>query len=149
MSIACIKIALPAKAAAQALQGFLRDRVDVKRNPTVGPQQRQDLPVHFAQERQEVQMRMEISGNQTAETGTVVGGYRFTTAKIVFSGGGKGAACITWQDYDVTPGFPRLRAFIDRWRNDHEHRVESVTVTDIASATMPACRIPPSSSAVH
>jgi len=84
------------------------------------------------------------------------GAYRLMTAEIVFAEA-SGApnvnvasdAAITWRDYDVTPGFPRLRAFIERWRDDPELRVSSVTVTEIAEAAMPACRISPSTAALH
>ncbi len=93
------------------------------------------------------------------------GAYRLMTAEIVFADAladrimdapGEAAVtairtgdAITWRDYDVTPGFPRLRAFIDRWRDDPELRISSVTVTEIAEAAMPAYRISPSTSAVH
>lgn len=77
------------------------------------------------------------------------GGYRMMTAEIVFSEGPGPEAAVTWQDYDLTPGFPRLRAFLDRWRDDPVHRVRSVLVTEIAEAIVPACRISPSTAALH
>jgi uncharacterized protein Usg len=56
---------------------------------------------------------------------------------------------VTWRDYDISPGFPKLRAFVDRWRDDLEIKIRSVTVTEIDEAPMPACRISPSTAAVH
>lgn len=79
----------------------------------------------------------------------ILGAYRLMTAEIVFAEAGQGEAAVVWRDYDVTPGFPRLRAFIDRWRDDPSLRVRSVTITEIAAASMPACRISPTSMAVH
>ncbi len=73
------------------------------------------------------------------------GAYRLMTAEIVF---GEDQP-ITWRDYDITPGFPRLRAFIDRWRDDPDLRVRSVTVLEIDEALVPACRISPLSIALH
>jgi len=86
--------------------------------------------------------------SQTEEVG-LFGAYRLLTAEIVFADGADEASSITWQDYDLTPGFPRLRAFIDRWRDDPDHKVRSVTVVDIDTAPMPACRISPSTGAIH
>mgnify|MGYP003700669275 CR=1 FL=1 len=77
------------------------------------------------------------------------GAYRLMTAEIEFGGGADGKQVITWRDYDVTPGFPRLRAFVDRWRGDNCLSVRSVTVTEIEEAAMPACRISPPSAAIH
>jgi uncharacterized protein Usg len=81
------------------------------------------------------------------------GAYRLMTAEIVFQDTETktelGDAAMTWRDYDITPGFPRLRAFVDRWRDDPEIKVQSVTVTEIDEARMPACRISPSTAAVH
>ena len=88
----------------------------------------------------------EISQEENLAT---FGSYRLMTAEIVFAEARAGDAAITWRDYDVTPGFPRLRAFIDRWRDDPGLNVRSVTVTEIATAAMPACRIAPASPALH
>ena len=74
-----------------------------------------------------------------------LGSYRLMTAEIVF---GEDQP-ITWRDYDVTPGFPRLRAFLDRWRDDPSIRVKSVTVVDIDQAAVPAYRVLPISQALH
>lgn len=78
-----------------------------------------------------------------------LGVYRLMTAEIVFAEEDTGEAAVTWRDYDVTPGFPRLRAFIDRWRDDPDLRVRSVTVTEIAGDMMPACRVSPYTTATH
>lgn len=80
-----------------------------------------------------------------AEEAGLFGAYRLLTAEIVFAD----AAPLTWQDYDLTPGFPRLRAFLDRWRDDPDHKVRSVTVVDIDASPMPACRISPSTGAIQ
>jgi|GEM_PF-1891931 len=77
------------------------------------------------------------------------GAYRLMTAEIVFGASQDQDSAITWRDYDVTPGFPRLRAFIDRWRDNPGLKVHSVTVTEIHEAAMPACRIAPPSLALH
>lgn len=84
-----------------------------------------------------------------AEEAGLFGAYRLLTVEIVFADSLDEASAITWQDYDLTPGFPRLRAFINRWRDDPDHKVESVTVMDIDASPMPACRISPSTAAVH
>jgi len=81
-----------------------------------------------------------------------IGAYRLMTAEIVFSEAGgpdAAAAAVTWRDYDITPGFPRLRAFVDRWRHDDVLRVRSVTVTEIEEAAVPACKISPATAALH
>ncbi len=77
------------------------------------------------------------------------GAYRLMTAEITFFGGEAAPEAVTWRDYDVTPGFPRLRAFLERWRGACDFGVRSVTVTDIEAATMPACRISPTTPAIH
>ena len=77
------------------------------------------------------------------------GAYRLTTAEIVFADAPGVDASVVWRDYDLTPGFPRLREFLDRWRNDPVHRVRSVTVTEVAETWLPACRISPSTTALH
>lgn len=77
------------------------------------------------------------------------GAYRLTTAEVVFADAPGGDSAVLWQDYDLTPGFPRLRAFIERWRDDPVHRVQSVMVTEIGDAWIPACRISPATAAVH
>lgn len=85
---------------------------------------------------------------QAKEAG-LFGAYRLLTVEIIFADCADEASAITWQDYDLTPGFPRLRAFIDRWRDDPDHKVRSVTVVDIDTESIPACRISPSTSAIH
>ena len=89
----------------------------------------------------------QVQAPVSAPTGgnTEYGAYRMMTAEIVF---GEDQP-ITWRDYDITPGFPRLRAFIDRWRDDPELRVRSVTVLEIDETAVPACRISPASVALH
>lgn len=90
---------------------------------------------------QQVQARVSTPAGEKSEFGA----YRLMTAEIVF---GKDQP-ITLRDYDITPGFPRLRAFIERWRDDPEMRVRSVTVLQIDEAQIPACRISPPSLALH
>ena len=98
-------------------------------------------------------MRESNMADPDAETGIEsFGAYSLTTAEIVFAEPSKpdrAAAAVTWRDYDVTPGFPRLRAFLDRYRDDRYLSVRSVTVTEIQDAAMPACRISPSTAALH
>ncbi|MEQ8697345.1 MAG: hypothetical protein RLT05_12385 [Bauldia litoralis] len=87
--------------------------------------------------------------NSDANDPNIFGAYRLMTAEIVFTESAGSDFAITWQDYDVTPGFPRLRAFIAHWSDDPARRIRSVTVTEIAAALMPACRISPTTAAVH
>lgn len=77
------------------------------------------------------------------------GAYRLMTAEIVFAENDIGDAAVTWQDYDVMPGFPRLRAFIEHWRDNPAMKVQSVTVTEIAETELPACKFSPSTAALH
>lgn len=83
------------------------------------------------------------------DTPVIAGDYRMMTAEIVLDGATEDGEAITWRDYDRTPGFPRLRAFLSRCRESMDYQVRSVTVTEITESQLPACRFSPSSVMLH
>lgn len=77
------------------------------------------------------------------------GDYRMMTAEIILDGATEDGDAITWKDYDRTPGFPRLRAFLSQCRENMDYQVRSVTVTEITESQLPACRFSPASMLLH
>lgn len=57
-------------------------------------------------------------------------GYRLATAEITYHMPDFPALLQTfvWQHYDIAPHFPRLRKFLDYWRENLEGELHSVTV---------------------
>jgi uncharacterized protein Usg len=56
--------------------------------------------------------------------------YRLTTAEILYHLPDHPALLQTylWQDYDLAPGYPALRRFLDFWRHSLDGRLHSVQV---------------------
>jgi len=90
-----------------------------------------------------------MSKTDDIDTPVIIGDYRMMTAEIVLDGATEDGEAITWRDYDRTPGFPRLRAFLSRCRDSMDYQVRSVTVTEITESQLPACRFSPSSVMLH
>lgn len=58
-------------------------------------------------------------------------GYRLTTAEILYRLPDHPALiqCYIWQDYDMHPRFPKLKAFLDFWTQKLEGPLFRVTVS--------------------
>ena len=58
-------------------------------------------------------------------------GYRLATAEIIYRMPDHPAILQTfvWQHYDLAPEFPRLKKFLDYWREHIEGELHSVTVS--------------------
>ena len=90
-----------------------------------------------------------MSKTDDIDTHVITGDYRMMTPEIVLDGVTEDGEAITWRDYERTPGFPRLRAFLSRCRESMDYQVRSVTVTEITESQLPACRFSPSSVMLH
>ncbi len=60
-------------------------------------------------------------------------GYRLTTAEILYHlpDYPRLLQSFIWQEYDLAPGFPALRKFLDFWENNLEGRLHSVMVASV------------------
>jgi uncharacterized protein Usg len=67
---------------------------------------------------------------QSNEFRRMLGGYGLTTASILYGMPDHPRILQTyvWQEYDLAPHFPGLRAFLDFWREKLEGPVVSVNV---------------------
>lgn len=70
-----------------------------------------------------------------------LGGYRLTTAEIVYRLPDHPALLqsFVWQDYDLAPRYPQLRRFLDFWDANLEGKLHAVRVTStglVGSAEM-------------
>lgn len=77
--------------------------------------------------------------------------YRLTTAEIVYHRHEHSGAAETfvWQDFDHLPDFPRLRRFLDFWRDAVGENLYAVTVTHVGDRAEPCWRFGPGSAALH
>ncbi len=59
--------------------------------------------------------------------------YRLTTAEILyhFPDRPRLLRSFIWQDYDLAPGYPVLRKFLDFWESNIEGRLHSVMVATV------------------
>ncbi len=59
--------------------------------------------------------------------------YRLTTAEILyhFPDHPRLLQSFIWQDYDLAPGYPVLRKFLDFWESNIEGRLHSVMVATV------------------
>ncbi len=66
-------------------------------------------------------------------------GYRLTTAEITYHLPDAPSILqnFIWQELDIAPKFPRLKAFLDFWQANLDGRLHSVRVT-AAKVVMPA-----------
>ena len=64
-------------------------------------------------------------------------GYRLATAEITYRMPDHPAILQTfvWQHYDLAPEFPRLKKFLDYWRDNIEAELHSVAVSRARPAT--------------
>ncbi len=60
-------------------------------------------------------------------------GYRLTTAEILyhFPDYPRLLQSFIWQEYDLAPGYPVLRRFLDFWESNIEGRMHSVRVASV------------------
>ncbi len=60
-------------------------------------------------------------------------GYRLTTAEILYHlpDYPRLLQSFIWQEYDLAPGYPVLRKFIDFWEGNIEGRMHSVMVASV------------------
>ena len=61
--------------------------------------------------------------------------YRLTTAEILyhFPDYPRLLQSFIWQEYDLAPGYPVLRKFLDFWESNIEGRLHSVMVAILSS----------------
>jgi uncharacterized protein Usg len=64
----------------------------------------------------------------TSEIERKLAGYSLATAEILYRMPDARAVLQTfvWQDYDMAPKFPRLRAFLDFWERELDGPIHSV-----------------------
>ena len=60
-------------------------------------------------------------------------GYRLTTAEILYHlpDYPRLLQSFIWQEYDLAPGYPVLRKFLDFWESNIEGRLHSVMVATV------------------
>ncbi len=60
-------------------------------------------------------------------------GYRLTTVEILyhFPDYPRLLQSFIWQEYDLAPGYPVLRRFLDFWESNIEGRMHSVRVASV------------------
>ena len=70
-------------------------------------------------------------------------GYRLTTAEILyhFPDYPRLLQSFIWQEYDLAPGYPVLRKFLDFWESNIEGPVHSVRVASVALIKPPGIRL--------
>jgi uncharacterized protein Usg len=68
------------------------------------------------------------------ELASLLAGYSLTTAEILYRLPDHPALLQTyiWQDYDVSPRFPKLLGFLDFWTRNLEGKLFKVTVAHCA-----------------
>ena len=78
-------------------------------------------------------------------------GYRLATAEITYRMPDHPAILQTlvWQHYDLAPEFPRLKKFLDHWRENIEAELHSVTVSRARSVRPNRIRRRPKTFTLH
>ncbi|WP_112320529.1 usg protein [Oceanibium sediminis] len=66
-----------------------------------------------------------------ADTEAMLAGHGLITAEILYRMPDARALLqsFTWQNYDIAPEFPKLKAFIDFWRSELDGPLHSVRYT--------------------
>lgn len=76
-------------------------------------------------------------------SGLQLRGYRLTTAEILYRLPDHPALLQSylWQDYDLAPGYPELRRFLDFWERNLDGKLYSVSVGSMPIITPPKTRV--------
>lgn len=76
-------------------------------------------------------------------SGLQLRGYRLTTAEILYRLPDHPALLQSylWQDYDLAPGYPELRRFLDFWERNLDGKLYSVSVGSVPIITPPKTRV--------
>jgi uncharacterized protein Usg len=69
--------------------------------------------------------------------------FRLTTAEILYRLPDHPALLQSylWQDYDLAPGFPELRRFLEFWDRNLDGKLYSVSVGSVSIITPPRTRV--------